>query len=120
MLTWGPDTFIPQVFTYATIVMFVLTTVYMGALLRSLNLLLQLKSSLYTGFNASRFLYAFGVNWVKASGGELPVYYLRDYTKFENFVPITIMGILIYIGDILAVSTLPSRKSGLRLLTSWR
>jgi hypothetical protein len=88
--------------------MFMLTTVYMGALLRSLGLFQQLNSGLHPGFNTSRFLYAFGVDWLKASGGQLLVYYLCDYTQFENFVPTTIMGVLIWISDILVVSALCS------------
>ena len=60
------------------------------------------------GFNTSRYLYALSPDWVDASNGQLPVYYLRDFTKASNFTPTVIMGVLIWIGDALVVRTHPS------------
>lgn len=54
--------------------------------------------------NASRFLYAFSPNWTKASDGQLPIYYLRDYTSFIGFGATLFLALPIWLGDALAVS----------------
>ncbi|KAJ3503093.1 hypothetical protein NMY22_g18370 [Coprinellus aureogranulatus] len=73
-------TFSAKVFSYSTGVMFLFAT-------------------LYIGINVSRFLYAFSPRWTRESNGLLPVYYLRDYTTFQNFAPSVFMALQVWLGD---------------------
>ncbi|TEB19674.1 hypothetical protein FA13DRAFT_342499 [Coprinellus micaceus] len=73
-----------KVFSLGALVMYILTVIYMG-------------------FNTSRYLYAFSPDWIDASGGKLPVYYLRDFLKVANFATSIIMGVLIWIADLLVM-----------------
>ncbi|KAJ3527009.1 hypothetical protein NMY22_g9940 [Coprinellus aureogranulatus] len=77
-------TFSAKVFSYSTGVMFLFAT-------------------LYIGINVSRFLYAFSPRWTRESNGLLPVYYLRDYTTFQNFAPSVFMALQVWLGDALAI-----------------
>lgn len=40
----------------------------------------------------------------------MPIYYLRDYTTFWSFAPAVIMGVLIWLGDVLVVRSNPERS----------
>ncbi|KAF6765656.1 hypothetical protein DFP72DRAFT_1162490 [Ephemerocybe angulata] len=73
-----------MVFSCATYLIFILTTIYMG-------------------LNISRFLYAFSPEWTEASNGKLPIYHLRDYTPSPRFAKMVIMAILIWLGDALTI-----------------
>ncbi|TEB20336.1 hypothetical protein FA13DRAFT_1839043 [Coprinellus micaceus] len=73
-----------KVFSLGALVMYILTIIYMGV-------------------NTSRYLYAFSPDWIDASDGQLPAYYLRDWMRAPNFATSIIMGVLIWIGDSLAM-----------------
>ncbi|TEB19678.1 hypothetical protein FA13DRAFT_1802004 [Coprinellus micaceus] len=73
-----------KVFSLGALVMYILTVIYMG-------------------FNTSRYLYAFSPDWIDASDGQLPVSYLRDWKRAENLTTSIIIGVLVWIGDSLAI-----------------
>ncbi|KAF6756050.1 hypothetical protein DFP72DRAFT_1066874 [Ephemerocybe angulata] len=73
-----------RVFPIATLLIFILTTLYMG-------------------LNASRILYAFSPQWTEDSGGQLPIYHIRDYTSSKGFTTMLLMSIIIWLGDALAI-----------------
>ncbi|KAF5335708.1 hypothetical protein D9611_009601 [Ephemerocybe angulata] len=73
-----------KVFSTATYLIFILTTVYMG-------------------LDASRVLYAFSPEWTDDSNGKLPIYYLRDYNSSRNFAIMILTAVLIWLGDVLAI-----------------
>ncbi|KAF6753831.1 hypothetical protein DFP72DRAFT_1127482 [Ephemerocybe angulata] len=73
-----------KVFSIATYLLFILTTVYMG-------------------IDASRVLYAFSPEWTEDSNGQLPIYYLREHTSSRNFAIMVLLAVLIWLGDALAI-----------------
>lgn len=73
-----------RVFSTATYLIFILTTVYMG-------------------LDASRVLYAFSPEWTDDSNGKLPIYYLREHTSSRNFAIMILTAVLIWLGDALAI-----------------
>ncbi|KAF6749990.1 hypothetical protein DFP72DRAFT_851965 [Ephemerocybe angulata] len=71
-------------FTIVSLVIFILTSVYMG-------------------LNASRIFYAFSPEWSEVSNGQLPIHHLRDYTSGKSFTTMLLIGILVWLGDGLAI-----------------
>ncbi|KAF6756042.1 hypothetical protein DFP72DRAFT_846817 [Ephemerocybe angulata] len=91
-----------RVFPTVTLLIFILTTIYMGKRIHDLAASVPEKSP-HIGLNAFRTLYAFSPQWTEDSGGQLPIYHIRDYTSSKGFTTMLLMSIIIWLGDALAI-----------------
>ncbi|KAF6743601.1 hypothetical protein DFP72DRAFT_1177848 [Ephemerocybe angulata] len=91
-----------RIFPTATLLIFILATIYMGKRIHDLAASVPEKSP-HIGLNASRTLYAFSPQWTEDSGDQLPIYHIRDYTSSKGFTTMLLMSIIIWLGDALAI-----------------
>ncbi|KAF6742368.1 hypothetical protein DFP72DRAFT_1106089 [Ephemerocybe angulata] len=58
----------------------------------------------YKGVSTSQLIYAYSSEWKEGPNGPLlPIYYLRDYTSVESCATMSLMCVLVWLGDMLAI-----------------